>query len=211
MEIKSDKIRAVFFDLGKVILTFNHHEIVARFLKNVAPEMRRESELFEFLFDEKDGLCNPFDEGNISARGFFEVIDSRFNLNMGFDEFKDAWNDIFTESEPVSELMREVRRRRPVYLLSNVNELHWEFVRERYPVLSEVDGWVLSYELKVKKPAPAIYEHALKTAGIGAGESIFIDDLEKNTIASTKCGIPGVTFIDHASLRSILKSLMLVD
>jgi HAD superfamily hydrolase (TIGR01509 family) len=204
------KIKVVYFDLGKVLLKFDHKEIVERLQSRMEPGMRRPSELFEFLFDEHDGLCNLYDEGNITSRAFYEEIDRRFGTRAGYEEFIGLWDDIFTENADVSEIMRKVRRSRPVYLLSNVNELHWEYVRERFPVLSEMDGWVLSYRVKAKKPKREIFAAALKAAGAAPGEAAFIDDMEENTTAACAHGILGITFTGAASLEEELGRLGLL-
>ena len=213
MKYRGDKrdIKAVFFDLGKVLLHFDHNNIIKRLLSRSKPDAAKKEGLFRFLFDAKEGLCNRYDEGTISSRDFFLEIDSMFALGMGYDEFVPLWNDIFTENTDVASLMRRVRDAgRPVYLLSNVNELHWEFVKGRFPALSGMDGWVLSYEVKSKKPAPAIYKAALDMAGAGPGETVFIDDLEENTAASASCGIKGLTFKGAGVLESELTELGLI-
>lgn len=210
MAISNGNIKAVFFDLGKVILRFRHEDIVERLLSRAEPATRRPEELHRYLFDMKDGLCNLYDEGLISSEGFYAEIDSRFSLNVDYAGFIPLWNDIFTLIDGVPEIIREVRKNRPVYLLSNVNELHWEFVRDRFAVLSELDGLVLSCEVKAKKPAEKIYRAALDTAKVGPGGSVFIDDLPENTAAAEAYGIIGITFTGPDSLRTELSALGLI-
>jgi HAD superfamily hydrolase (TIGR01509 family) len=207
---RKSRIRVVYFDLGKVLLRFDHNEIVERLLSRVEPGRRRPAKLFTFLFNMQDGLCNLYDEGNISSRAFFEEIDRRFEIRAVYDEFVELWNGIFTENADVSELMRQVRRKRPVYLLSNVNELHWEYVREKFPVLSEMDGWVLSYQVRAKKPKAEIFSAALAAAGAGPGEAAFIDDMEENTAAAGSHGMLGITFTGAGRLKEELNRLGLL-
>ncbi len=201
---KRGGIKAVFFDLGKVLLLFNHENIVERLLSKTDADVDTRNALFAFLFDAESGLCNLYDEGLISSQDFYREIDSRFPLNASYVEFTGLWNDIFTENRDVSALMGEVRKKRPVYLLSNVNELHWEFCREKFGCLRRMDGWALSYKIKSKKPKAAIYRAALEMAGAGPGESVFIDDLAENTEAAEENGIKGITFTGAAYLRETL-------
>lgn len=207
MEISNGQIKAVFFDLGKVILKFSHEDIIGRLLSNAGPGARRPEELFSYLFDMKDGLCNLYDEGMISSEGFYSEINARFPLGVDYEGFVPLWNGIFTEIPGVSGIIREVRQKRPVYLLSNINELHWEFVRDRYKVLSEMDGLVLSCVVKAKKPDPAIYRAAMETAGVGRHESVFIDDLPENIAAAESHGIKGIAFTGTDRLRADLSAL----
>jgi len=192
------------------LLSFRHEDIVDRLLSHVKPDKRRPGELFEYLFDMDEGLCNLYDEGLVSSKGFYSEIDRRFALGVGFEGFVPLWNDIFAEKEDVSQIVRAVIKKRPVYLLSNVNELHWEFVKGRFGILGEMDGHVLSYVVKSKKPKPAIYGAAMEMAGIGPGESVFIDDLPENVDAATSCGIRGIAFKGAAALRPELARLGLL-
>ena len=189
-----ETIKTVFFDLGKVILQFRHENIVGRLLSEAEGREEKSGPLHEFLFDQAEGLCNLYDEGNISSADFFAEIDRRFELNVGYEGFVPLWNEIFHLDGAVVNIMRRVRRSRPIYLLSNVNELHWLHILERYPELNEMDGWVLSWKVKSKKPHPEIYRAALKEAGIGPGESVFVDDLPENAAAADAAGIKGIVF-----------------
>ena len=203
-------IKTVFFDLGKVLLSFNHENIVERLLSKSDAGEETSTGLFTFLFDANHGLCNLYDEGLISSPDFYKSINARFPLNASYDEFAGLWNDIFTENREVSVLMEKVREKRPVYLLSNVNELHWEFCLEKFDVLGRMDGWVLSYEVKSKKPKAPIYLAALEKAGAGPGESIFIDDMAENTAAAEEMGIKGITFMGADDLRETLQKMQII-
>ncbi|MGA2192623.1 MAG: HAD family phosphatase [Nitrospirota bacterium] len=203
-------IKAVFFDLGKVMLTFSHENIVERLLSRTPQGKVRPPELFEYLFNAGNGLCNLYDEGKISSRDFYGSINKNFSLNIAYEEFIPLWNDIFTENAEVSGIISEVRKKRPVYLLSNVNELHWEFAKRRFPVLTAMDGWVLSYLVGAKKPSRKIYEAALETAGAGPWETVFIDDLEENTAGAEESGIRGITFRGSRELLLELRKMRLM-
>ena len=211
MEVPVKEIKAVFFDLGKVLLDFRHEELVERLLSRSEDREQKAPGLFRFLFDRESGLCNLYDEGRIRSEEFYRDIDDRFALGAGFAEFADLWNGIFTEKKDVFSLMRGVREKRPVFLLSNVNELHWEFAKEKFPALSEMDGWVLSCRVKAKKPSPGIYAAALKAAGVGPGESIFIDDLEENVSAAVENGIHGILFEGAGGLERTLMELGIIN
>jgi len=208
--MENNTIKAVFFDLGKVLLRFRHEEIVSRLLSAADDADDKADGLFDFLFDSRSGLCNLYDEGNISSEDFYAEIDRRFGLGVDYSGFVPLWNEIFSLDSDVADLMRRVRGTRPVYLLSNVNELHWEHVAERYPALSEMDGWVLSCRVKAKKPSPVIYDAAKAAAGVGPGESVFIDDLPENAAAADSAGIKGIVFTGADTLERELRLLGLI-
>lgn len=211
MAFEPEDIKAVFFDMGKVLLDFRHEELVGRLLSRSPDREGKAPELFRFLFDRDGGLCNLYDEGRISSEDFYREIDARFSLRADFPAFAELWNGIFTENAPVSSLMGMVREKRPVFLLSNVNELHWGYAKDRFAALSEMDGWVLSCRVKAKKPSPDIYAAALDMAGIGPGESIFIDDLEENVSAAQESGIHGILFEGALGLEKRLREVGVIN
>ena len=204
------QIRAVFFDLGKVILDFDHQELIDRLLSKRTDALEVRPDFFEFLFDEAGGLCNLYDAGTVSSSEFYARIEERFALGYPFSEFIGLWNGIFTEKQDVALLMKRVRRARPVYLLSNVNELHWEHALERFPVLKEMDGWVLSYKVRARKPEREIFSAALGLSGTSPGETLFIDDLKANTAGAAGLGMNTITFTGAHELESELLGLGLI-
>lgn len=53
---------------------------------------------------------------------------------------------------------------------------------------------VLSGDLGIVKPDPAIYNHTLKELGVEASEAVFIDDRQVNIDAGESCGIKSILF-----------------
>jgi putative hydrolase of the HAD superfamily len=49
-------------------------------------------------------------------------------------------------------------------------------VVERLGLVEETDAMILSFEVGAAKPDPEIYEAALRALGVGAAESVFVDD-----------------------------------
>jgi len=204
-------IRAVFFDLGKVLLHFSYEDILDRLTsRSEAMDLGSREALSDFLFDREHGLCNLYDAGRIGSAEFFGEMARRFDMGTDYDGFVPLWNGIFSENRAVVEVVRMVKRRLPVYLLSNINELHWEHIRDGYPIFGEMDGLVLSYLVGARKPEPAIYEAALSTAGVGRGESLFIDDLPQNIEAAKEHGIDGIVFTGPDDLKEKLAELEII-
>lgn len=53
---------------------------------------------------------------------------------------------------------------------------------------------VLSGDLGIVKPDPAIYTHALEELGVEASEAVFVDDRQVNVYAGESCGMKSVLF-----------------
>ena len=83
----------------------------------------------------------------------------RYRLSLGFDDFKEIWNNIFQEDMEVNEIIVYLKAKGfPLFLLSNTNELHFTHIIERYPIVHLMDEWILSFEVGAKKPKRRIYD-----------------------------------------------------
>jgi putative hydrolase of the HAD superfamily len=76
------------------------------------------------------------------------------------------------------------------------------------PLSDYFEAFFVSGELKVIKPDPAIFEHALGALDITATEAIFTDNREDNVRAAQSLGITGHVFTGAEPLRSFLTSLL---
>ena len=99
-------IKLFVFDLGNVILPFDNHQIAEKLHRRSA---LRDScaplDIFTYLFDWEKGSINGYEEGLCSSLEFFSDVKERYKLDLGFDEFKDIWNNIFSENPEVSEII----------------------------------------------------------------------------------------------------------
>jgi putative hydrolase of the HAD superfamily len=68
-------------------------------------------------------------------------------------------------------------------------------------------GALISCRLKLCKPEPAIYEHALRAYGLEARDTVFIDDVDVNVAAAAQLGIRTVLFRDAAQCERELRAL----
>ena len=104
-------------------------------------------------------------------------------------EVKDAWMSMLGEL-PVSRLaVIDALRAKgyKTYLLSNGNDLHFEYIDRTYDLSRRFDALFLSQKMHMAKPEAQIYE-AVQSA-ISPSEQdqvIFIDDLEANRLAAER-------------------------
>ena len=94
--------RAIFFDLGNVILPFDAR-ILARALTAYSP--LSETEILERLWHPETAVS--FETGKITPEQFFEVVRKHCMLNTNFKQFMEAFNEIFREDAQVVELADE--------------------------------------------------------------------------------------------------------
>lgn len=199
-------IELFVFDLGNVILPFDHRQIAPKLfahsseLKGSSPE-----EVFQHIFDLEEGFINPFEEGVFSSLEFYAGIKARYGLDLDFESFKEIWNNIFWESPEVNEVIIRLKDMGyPVFLLSNTNELHFSYILERYPIIHILDEWILSFEVGAKKPKRRIYEAIFEKTDVPADRILYIDDVATNVEAAEAMGMKGLVFREPADLRSII-------
>jgi glucose-1-phosphatase len=202
-------IRLLVFDLGNVILPFEHHQIAEELLarnRNKDGRQRRGQDLFQYLFDLERGAINPYEEGLISTEEFFSRFCRRFDLDIDFADFSHIWNHIFREDREVSHIVRSLKEGGyPLFLLSNTNELHFSHIIEHYPVVHLMDEWILSFEVGAKKPSSRIFEAIFEKVDVRPDEVFYIDDVAEYVAAAGRFGIKGTVFTGAGALRETLK------
>lgn len=199
------KIKGIIFDLGNVILDFDHRIAAARISKFT--DMSGE-EIYNLFFDSP--ATGQFEEGKISPEDFFKIVKEQLNLRLNFEEFVPIWNEIFCFSEKnleVYNIARSLKNNYRVALLSNVNFLHLEYIKKTFPVLDAFHDILTSCELKLRKPDPRIYMKALETLGTQAQETFYTDDREDLISEAKKLGINSYVFSSVAGLKNDLAGL----
>ena len=200
-------IRLFVFDLGNVILPFEHRQIAVK-LQEVSLIKNRftPDDLFRFLFERDRGFVNPYEEGRISSLAFFAKLRERYKLELGFEEFKDMWNNIFEEDPEVNAIITHLKNKGyPVFLLSSTNELHFSYVMERYPIVHSLDEWILSYEVGARKPKKKIFDAVFEKTDIAREETLYIDDIKAYVEAAKTYGLQGMHFKNPIDLWELLK------
>jgi HAD superfamily hydrolase (TIGR01509 family) len=198
-------IEVVLFDLGNVILPFDHHQIGEKLLRFSLKKKTEDSQkIFAYLFDLETGAVNLYETGKMTSLEFFQSLKDFFRLQISFEEFVTLWNDIFTENKEVSEIVRSLKGKIRLGLVSNTNALHFDHIASRFPVVHSFDRWILSHEVGYKKPAPEIYQRAIEWASVEPEKILFIDDSIKNVEAAVSLGIQGIHFVSARQLREEL-------
>jgi FMN phosphatase YigB (HAD superfamily) len=200
-------IKLFVFDLGNVILPFEHRQIVVKLHESSRIQDRfTPDDLFKFLFDMDRGLVNPYEEGLMSSVDFFAKLREKYKLELEYDEFKDIWNIIFQEDSEVNNAILYLKNKGyPVFLLSNTNELHFSYIMERYPIVHSLDEWILSYEVGAKKPKQKIFNTIFEKTDTARGEVLYIDDIPEYVEAAKNYGLQGLVFKNAKDVWELLK------
>ena len=154
------KVRAVFFDIGNVLLRFSAQDV----LKRVAWELRHSPvKLAKYLWH--SDLGERIERGALTGEQLYEVFRAELGYTGTKAQFRLLWCDHFTLDRGSYAIFRRTALRLPTYLLSNTNQMHIDFIKERYAFPRLAKGAILSHELGLRKPDPLIYRKALALSG----------------------------------------------
>jgi FMN phosphatase YigB (HAD superfamily) len=195
-------VEVILYDLGNVILPFNHFQIaekLSRFSQRI--EFQNPAKIFSYLFDFEKGAVNGYEVGKVSSLEFFQSLKEFLQLSLSFEDFVPIWNDIFVENEEVSQIILSQKGKWKLGLVSNTNPLHFDFVLKRFPILRTLEKWILSHEVGFKKPAVEIFQKAIEWAKVEPRRILFIDDIEKYVEAAVSLGMQGIQFISAERLK----------
>jgi len=198
-------IEVILYDLGNVILPFNHYQIAEKLSGFCQKkELGDPQRIFSYLFDLQKGMINDFEVGKVSVQEFFQTIKEHLGLSISFDEFVPIWTDIFSENVEVSQIILSQKGRWRLGLLSNTDRLHFHYILSKFSVMGAFDKWILSYEVGFKKPAVEIFQAALAWASVEPRKTLFIDDLKKHVEVAISLGMQGIHFVSAEQLEKDL-------
>ncbi|MDD5097962.1 MAG: HAD family phosphatase [Candidatus Omnitrophica bacterium] len=197
------KIKVVLFDLGRVLIDFDHKRAAERIsgFCDKSPV-----EIYNLFFESPATLA--FEEGKIPPKEFYQKVKEMLNLKLSYDSFVPIWNDIFflsIENRSVYQLVNSLRANYKTAMLSNINFLHYEYLKARFPVFGVFDHIFLSFEMGLSKPNKEIYKKVLQTLQICPDEVFYIDDRKELVASAASLGIPGHHYLNSQQLICDLK------
>ena len=182
----------IIFDLGNVLIDFDHHIAVEKICKFTA---KTRDEIYQLFFD--SGITEVFEEGKIDGPEFYARVKEMLEANLSFDEFLPIWNGIFfitPQNRLMQKLLADLRHAYKLILISNINELHFLYIKDNFDIFSHFHKIILSYEVGKRKPHPLIYQKALEAARTSAQNAVYTDDRLDLIEAAAKLGITSIQF-----------------
>ena len=201
-------IRVVIFDMGKVLVWFDNSILFRKLADLAGQDVDRVREVAHVKLE----LVQSFDRGEITPAEFKERVCSALGLSLSYSQFYEIFNDVYTPNVSALDIVRRLKAAGYVLvLLSNCDPERAGFIQKKFPETQVFDVRIVSYEVKLLKPEPAIYLLALQRAGAKAEECVFIDDMAVNIEAARALGITSIQFeYDKTDLEAELRRLGLV-
>ena len=197
------EIKVVLFDLGKVLVDFDHlraAERISSFCK------RTPLQIYNLFFESQ--VTIDFEAGKISPQNFYLKVKEMLDLDLSFNSFIPIWNDIFflsPKNRSVYRLINILRANYETALLSNINTLHYEYLKEKFPVFGVFDKIFLSFEMGLIKPDKEIYKKVIGELKVTAKEIFYTDDRKELVESAASLGMKAKIFVNFAQLMSDLE------
>lgn len=185
-------IHCVLLDLGKVLLDVEPREFGKRMRSLTGLE---EWQLHRIFLE--DDIVERYETGRISDVEFHAEVCSRAGVAIEKRSFDEAWNSVIGKRPLVSQkVLASLSARVPLWILSNTNKIHFDFISARHAFLRYFRGYILSHEVGLLKPDAGIFEHALRKTASQPSETLFVDDQIANVEAARRMGIDAFQFLD---------------
>jgi len=198
-------IDTFLFDLGGVLIDWSPRYLFARHFPN------DEAAMDDFLGRVCTGEWNvTMDAGKPAdvarAERIAQFPEHEAMIHRWFDEWPHMMKG------PVAgtvDLLAELRERGfRLYALTNWSADTFPHALDRFDFLDWFEHIVVSGELNLIKPDPAIFEHAIERCGLDPARTLFIDDSAKNTAAAAALGFHVHHFTSPEALRAHVGSLL---
>lgn len=182
--------RVILFDLGRVLIDFDHRIAVRRITKYCTLS---EEDIYNLFFD--SDITDRYERGLISSEVFFEEVKTMLGASISYSDFLPIWNEIFSPHPGMLALVRSLKDAYKLYMVSNINALHSVYLRKQFSeYFKYFQRLFLSYELKLRKPDEAIYTSIINVIQLPPQHIIYIDDRLELVEAAQRLGIDAFVF-----------------
>lgn len=208
-------IKNIIFDYGNVIFMID-------FLKTQHSFTQLGIDNVETFFGHAghDPLFSEFEKGNINSAEFREGIRKLTGKpNLTDQQIDNTWNSLLIGVPAVNhQILLEAKKRYRTFLLSNINEIHLNYItsylRQEHQVESNdefFENVYYSHIVRKRKPDREIFEYVLNDSGIDVSETLFIDDSPQHLKTAGEMGFKTHLMTKNDSLEKFMYSSGLLE
>lgn len=194
-------VKAVIFDLGRVLIHYDHNLTLA----GIAAVSDISSSDAKAIMEE---IALPLGTGKMSARDFHRFLVQRAGTSDDFEQFLRAFCRGMQRDETALAYAVALEQRPGVRvgIISNANHAHAIWLRNNLPELGQLSAVLLSNDVGLLKPDPAIFRLAIQRLQVEPANSLFVDDLEENVHGAEAVGMNGIVHRSWEETRHRIES-----
>ncbi|MCH5261868.1 MAG: HAD family phosphatase [Lachnospiraceae bacterium] len=196
-------ITTIIFDIGNVLADFTWKEHYRSFGYDDAMVERIANATV------RHPMWNENDKGVISVEEIIQAfVDADPEIEQDIRRVLDNVKTIVSRNDYAIPWIQDLKSKgyRLLYL-SNFSEKAETECAYALDFIPYLDGGILSYQEKLIKPMPEIYELLIKRYHLVPEECVFIDDMPANVEAAEKFGIHTILFSNQAQAIEELRKL----
>jgi 2-haloacid dehalogenase len=200
-------IKTIIFDFGGVLLEWDPRHLYKRYFPGQTQAMDQFLDEISFY---------QWNAQQDQGRSFSEAIATHSEKFPHYASLIQAyynhWEDSITGAIPgtVDILHRLKQKGYPLYGLSNWSAETFPRARYKYPFFDLFDEIILSGDVKLIKPDPAIFALLLSKIRYTAPECLLIDDSLPNIETANKLGFANIHYTSPDQLQFELQKLYLL-
>ncbi len=191
-------IKAIYFDVGGVIVNFTQDQYFSYLSRKTKINTRR---LKHVLVP----LIIAMELGRMDLDHTERIFADHFHVDKSEMKWAEAFRKIAKKNVNVVKLLRKLSKNYKIGIISNISKSrHREacaLILDSLPIKNSI----ASCYVGLRKPGPKIYRLALKNLHIRPGESIFIDDKKENVIGARNVGMNSIHYVGYKKLLKDLK------
>lgn len=196
-------ITTIIFDIGNVLADFTWKEHYESF--------GYDDEMVERIAKATVGstMWNESDRGVMKTEELMQAfVDSDPEIEQDIRKVLDNVETMVSRNDYAIPWIQDLKSKgyRILYL-SNFSEKAEKDCAKALDFIPYTDGGILSYQVKVIKPMPEIYELLIKRYDLVPEQCVFLDDTKANLVGAEKFGIHTILFQNQAQAIEELQKL----
>lgn len=186
-------IKNIIFDYGNVIFEIDFKKVREAFIQLGITNIDN-----FFAHKGHNPLFDDFETGSISPADFRNGIRKAANKpELTNQQIDDAWNSLLVgTSVDIHNVLLKVRGIYRTFLLSNNNEIHYDWIINYLKSTFELNNYdkyfekaYFSQQMRLRKPNTDIFEQVLKENNLNPSETLFVDDSPQHIEGAKKVGL----------------------
>src|ERR1700690_2767079 len=202
----NSSIKAILLDFGGVLLQWDPHKLYSRFFDQPQQIDEFLAEISFSSWNAEQDRGRPFEDGIAEISNQFPQHSHL--IRAYYDHFEETIVGPITGTLEILHKLKQAGY--PLYGLSNWSAENYPRVRHQYDFFNLFDKIILSGEVKLIKPDPAIFNLTLQMIRRTANECLLIDDSEANISTAKKIGFATIHFKSAEQLQTELHQLNLL-